>query len=134
MESIAASTEITVLTWSAVLLLAQVIAQASAGKDLGPRYLFSSRDEQRKPASVLAGRLERALYNLLETYPAFIALAVGLAATGRLGGMAAIGAVIWLVSRVIYVFLYAAGIPVLRTLVWFASIIGLIMMLIRLLS
>lgn len=133
MEAAAASTEIWVLGWSAVLLIVQMLAQATAGGDLGPTYLFSPRDENRVSKSVLAGRLLRALNNLLETYPAFIALAVALALTGKTGGIAATGAVIWLVARVVYVLIYAAGIPVVRTLVWFASIVGLAMMAIRLL-
>jgi uncharacterized MAPEG superfamily protein len=133
MEAAAASTEIWVLGWSAVLLIVQMLAQATAAGDLGPKYLFSPRDEGRVSKSILAGRLLRALNNLLETYPAFIALAVALALTGKTGGIAATGAIIWLVARIVYVFLYAAGIPVIRTLVWFASIIGLVMMAIRLL-
>lgn len=131
MEAAAASTEIWVLGWSVVLLLVQIIAQASAGADLGPKYLFSSRDDVLVSRSLVAGRLKRALYNLLETYPAFIALALGLAVTGKTGGMAATGAIIWLVARAAYFIIYAAGIPVLRTVVWFVSIIGLVMMLIR---
>ncbi len=118
MEAIAASTEISVLAWSVVLLLVQIVLQASVLGDLTPNYLFSPRDEERKTNSVLAGRLKRALHNLLETYPAFIALVVGLVATGKTGGMAATGALIWIVCRVIYVVLYAAGIPVARTLIW----------------
>lgn len=131
MEAAAASTEIQVLGWSALLLIAQVTLQASILGNLTPAYLFSSRDEELKNTSVMAGRLNRALRNLLETYPAFIALAVALAFTGDTGGIAAIGAIIWIICRVVYVVLYAAGIPVLRTLVWFGSIIGLALMFIR---
>lgn len=134
MEAAAASTEIWVLGWSAVLLLVQVVAQATAGSDLGPTYLFSPRDEERVSKSVVARRLKRALYNLLETYPAYIALALALAVTGKTGGIAATGALIWIVCRVAYVLIYAAGIPVIRTFVWLASIIGLLMMAVRLLG
>lgn len=133
MDAAAVSTEVWVLGWSAVLLVAQVIAQASARGDLGQKYLLSSRDEGLNSKSVVAGRLQRALHNLLETYPAFIALVVALALTGRTGGIAATGALIWIVARVIYVPLYAAGIPVVRTIAWFASIIGLALIAIRLL-
>ena len=110
-----------------------MILQATAGSDLGPKYLFSPRDEDRKSQSVVANRLDRALKNLLETYPAFIALAAALAITGKTGGVAATGAWVYLICRVIYVVIYATGIPVVRTLVWLASIIGLIMMAARLL-
>jgi uncharacterized MAPEG superfamily protein len=134
MEAAAASTEITVLAWSVVLLLVQVVVQASAAADLGPKYLFSPRDENRVSRSVAAGRLLRALRNLLETYPAFIALALALVVTGKAGGIGATGAWLWLIARVFYLVLYAAGIPIARTIAWFASIVGLLLMLIRLMS
>ncbi|EFG9153121.1 hypothetical protein BL864_005576, partial [Escherichia coli] len=108
MEAAAASTEIWVLGWSAVLLVVQVLAQAATGADKGMGYIMSSRDELRVSKSVLSGRLQRALANLLETYPAFIALAVALALTGKTGGIAATGAIIWLVARILYVLVYAA--------------------------
>ena len=74
MEAVPQSTEITVLGWSVVLLLVQIILQAVSTYDLGP-YLLGPRDDERQSANVMAGRLKRALENLLETYPAFVALA-----------------------------------------------------------
>ena len=45
-------------------------AAALAASDLGPTYLFSPRDEPpRIPQVCIAGRLARALNNLLATYP-----------------------------------------------------------------
>jgi uncharacterized MAPEG superfamily protein len=114
------------------VLLVQVVVQASAAADLGPKYLFSPRDENRVSRVVAAGRLGRALRNLLETYPAFVALALALVVTGKAGGIGATGAWLWLIARVFYLVLYAAGIPVARTIAWFASIVGLVLMLIRL--
>jgi uncharacterized MAPEG superfamily protein len=134
MNALAATTEITVLGWSVVLLLLQIILQAGTSGDLGPQYLFSPRDEPRETASVVSRRLKRALDNLLESYPAFVALALALAITGKAGGLGATGAWLYLAARVAYVALYAAGIPVIRTFVWTASIIGLVMMLIRLMA
>jgi uncharacterized MAPEG superfamily protein len=134
MEAEALLPEIAVLGWSVGLLLLQVIAQASAAADLGPRYLLGPRDEDRVSRSALAGRFARALRNLLETYPAFVALALALAVSGRSGGIGAAGAWLWLAARIVYVVFYAAGVPVLRTLAWFVSIVGLLMMLVRLVS
>jgi uncharacterized MAPEG superfamily protein len=132
METAAAAAEISVLGWSVVLLLVQVVIQASAAVDLGPAYLLSPRDEKRETKSVLGRRLDRALKNLLETYPAFVALALALVVTGKTGGIGATGAWLWLAARIVYVLLYAAGIPVIRTLVRLTSVIGLVLMLIRL--
>jgi uncharacterized MAPEG superfamily protein len=133
MEAAVQSTEIGVLGWSAVLLIVQMAAQATAASDLGLTYLLGPRDEKRESRSILAGRLDRALKNLLETYPAFIAIVIALVVTGKTGGIAATGAWLWLASRVVYVLLYAAGVPVVRTLVWTLSIVGLVLMLIALL-
>ena len=134
MEAAAASTEITVLVWSVVLLLAHIVAQALSIYDFGPKYLLGPRDETRKPKNIIAGRLHRALTNLLETYPAFIALVLVIVVTGKTGGIAAAGAWVWLIARVVYVLIYAAGIPVLRTLTWCVSIVGLLMMLARVIA
>ncbi len=101
--------------------------------DLGP-YLLGPRDDNRQSGNIVAGRLKRALENLLETYPAFVALALALALTGKTGGIAATGAWLWLAARVVYVPLYAFGVPAVRTLAWVVSIVGILMMLSRLMS
>ena len=63
---------------------------------------------------------------------AFVALALALVMTGRTGGIGATGAWLYLCSRVAYVALYALGIPMVRSLAWGASILGLVLMLVRL--
>lgn len=134
MTALPMTTEITVLGWSVLLLLVQIVLQAGTSADLGPGYLFSPRDEPREPQNIVSRRLKRALDNLLETYPAFVALALALTVTGKGGGVAAAGAWIYLAARIVYVALYAAGVPVLRTLFWMASFVGLAMMLYRLMT
>ncbi|WP_432286066.1 MAPEG family protein [Aminobacter sp. BA135] len=137
MEAAAASTEIWVLGWSVVLLIAHILVQALSldlSGDFSIKYLLSSRDDGRVPKSIVSGRLIRSLNNMLETYPAFIALALALAVTGKTGELGALGAVIWIVARLVYALLYVAGIPVLRTLVWFVSIAGLVLMVVRLMT
>src|SRR5690606_20550883 len=121
---------IAILGWSILLLLVQTVLPSAAARDLPLTYLAGPRDENRRSASPISGRLSRALHNLMETYPAFVALALALAVTGKTGGMATTGAWLWLIARIIYVPLYAAGIPMLRSLVWLASIVGLLLMLV----
>lgn len=137
MEAAAASTEIWVLGWSVVFLLVHILVQALSldlAGDLSIKYLLGPRDEQRATKSVVAGRLQRSLNNMLETYPAFVALALALAVTGKTGGLGAIGALIWIAARVIFTLFYVAGVPVLRTLAWFVSILGLVLMVVRLMT
>ena len=127
-------TEIVLLGWSVVLLLVQLALQATAGViENGPPYAFSPRDEGKQVKGIVGARLSRAFYNLLETYPAFVALALALAVASKTGGLGETGAQIWFWARVVYVPIYAFGIPYLRTLVWTISAVGLVMMLIALL-
>jgi len=126
------TTEILVLAASVVLLLVHVLWQGTSfTRDVGPGYNMGPRDKER-PVSVATGRLERALSNYLETYPAFIALALGLAVTGQTGGVGAAGAVVWLVARIVYLPLYVYGVFRIRSIVWFSSVIGLLLMLVGL--
>ncbi len=137
MEAAAASTEIWVLGWSVVLLIVHILVQGLSldlAGDLGVKYLLGPRDQQRVSKSIVAGRLLRALRNMLETYPAFVALALALAVTGKTGGLGAIGALTWILARVAYMILYVAGVPVLRSIVWFVSIIALLLMVVRLMA
>ena len=133
MTSIALTVELKTLAWSVILVLVQIALQAClATQEFGVAYNASSRDENRAPKSVGAARAERALRNLLETYALFAALALALAVTGRSGGAGASGAILWLAARIVYIPVYLMGIPFLRTAVWIASIVGLLMMLARL--
>ena len=128
-------TEIVLLAWSVILLLLQIVLQGVTGaSELKLGYLMTARDEGRQATNIYAGRLSRALANLLETYPAFVALALALAVTGKAGGAGAVGAHLWFWARLLYIPAYGFGIPVVRTLLWAVSMVGLILMLIRLLS
>jgi len=47
----------------------------------------------------------------------------------RHSGMTVLGAQLYFWARVAYVPVYAAGIPYLRTLIWAASIVGIVLLL-----
>ncbi|MBS9722291.1 MAPEG family protein [Tianweitania sp. BSSL-BM11] len=122
-------TELLVLGWSVVLMLVYIFAHSqSATRDNGVGWNAGPRDET-KPVSKLTGRLERAKWNFLETYPAFVALALGLVISGQASQWGEIGAILWFVARIVYLPLYAMGIPYIRSFVWMASLIGLLIML-----
>ena len=127
------ATVTSILAWSALLILAQIVAQTLVlVRDVGLMGALKSRDEHMSPASVLGGRLTRALRNIIETYPVFVALVVAAIALSKQGDATLVlGANLWFWARVAYVPVYAAGIPVARTLVWAASVVGLVLMLAR---
>lgn len=122
--------ELTYLVFSVVFLLIHIVVQ-TAGSDLskGIGWALGSQDEPRKTESLFAQRVEKAQRNFLETYPIFIALALTLAVTKLGTETTALGAALWFWSRVGFSIVYAAGIPFVRTLVWLASIVGLLLML-----
>jgi uncharacterized MAPEG superfamily protein len=126
-------TEIVMLGVGVVLLLLQLFLQSvPATIEMGGDYKAGPRDEARALRGVFAGRADRAFRNLLETFPAFAALALALVVTGRNGGLGALGAEVWVAMRILYVPLYFIQIPYLRSLVWFVSIFALVAMLVRL--
>jgi len=129
------SAELLYLAWSVALLLVHIAVQGVLWvSETGARYNAGPRDENRKPRSVHAGRAARALRNFLETYPAFVALALGLAFAGKTGGMGALGAALWFWARAAYLPLYLFGVSYVRTLAFVVATIGLVLMLIDLLA
>ncbi|GHC74180.1 MAPEG family protein [Limoniibacter endophyticus] len=117
------------LLWSVPLLVVHILLQGvTATKELGTDWNAGPRDDDRKASGILAGRAERASLNFRETYPVFIVLALTLAIMGETAGWAIFGAWLWFVCRIIYIPLYLAGIPYIRSLVWVGSLIGLLIM------
>jgi len=125
-------TELIVLGASTVLLFVYIMIQGQlVTRERGLDWNAGARDGAERPLGTYAGRATRALANFQETYPALIALALGLAVTGQTGGLGAIGALLWFVARILYIPLYLFGVRYVRSLSWLASILGLLLMLIR---
>jgi uncharacterized MAPEG superfamily protein len=124
------TSELILLAWSVVLALAHVmLAAAFRNQETGIAYNMGARDEAAPPMRPVTARLYRAQANLFETLPLF-AIAVLIAHVGgREGQLTLWGCQIYLAARVVYLPLYAAGIPVLRSVAWGASIAGLVMIL-----
>jgi uncharacterized MAPEG superfamily protein len=127
--------ELTILAWSMVLLLVHIFAAAHfKTKQYGQRWNMGARDEKLTTLHPLAGRLTRAQVNFQETLPIAIVALIGVVLAGRTSDMTALGAWIWLGARLAYLPVYALGIPMIRTLIFLVSLIGLSMVLWPLLS
>lgn len=114
------------VAWSVVLLVFQICLHGMlATRELGSGWNASPRDGNEQPKGVLVGRAGRASKNLQETYPAFVGLALGLAIAGDPSGWGLMGAWIWFACRIVYIPLYLAGIPYVRSLVWLGALFGL---------
>ncbi|MBB4633011.1 MAPEG family protein [Sphingosinicella soli] len=95
----------------------------------GTQWNMGARDAEMPPLTPLAGRLARAQANFFETFPLFAAVLLAAVAADRLGWKTELGAHLYLWARLIYLPLYAAGIPKVRTLVWLVSLAGLVLVL-----
>jgi uncharacterized MAPEG superfamily protein len=123
--------ELKLLLAATIIGLVQIVWAATAGSG-GERnfaWLAGPRDDQ-KPVGVVAGRLDRALKNFLETFPLFAAALIACVVAGKLGTLTLYGAGLYVIARALYVPLYASGVAVVRTLVWTASMVGVVMVIV----
>lgn len=124
------TTELAVLAWACLLAIVHLWLPISAKtRQYGMKWNMGPRDETQAPASPVAGRLERAQGNFYESFPLFAAAVLIVSVADLESRTTAIGAWLWLGARVVYLPLYALGVPVLRSLAWGASIAGLVMVL-----
>jgi uncharacterized MAPEG superfamily protein len=128
------SVELRMLTFSVVLGIVQIVAASHAASlQRGYRWTASPRDEKVEPLVGVAGRLERALRNFSETFPLFVAVVLVAQLTDTHGALTEWGARFYFWGRFAYVPLYAAGVPLLRSLVWNVATIGIVLIVLALL-
>lgn len=122
--------ELTLLAWTLVLALIQIgVTGAMRTKETGPEYNMGPRDEPGPPERPVTGRMRRAQANLFETLPLFIGAVLIAHVAGRDGTLTVWGCWMYLAARIVYVPLYAFGIPGVRSLVWLVGTAGLAMVL-----
>ena len=122
--------EIKILALGALLLFVHVFAATRfKTAQYGRKWNVGARDETLPPANEITGRLMRAQANFQETFPIAIVALLGVVLAYKANATTALGGWIWLGARVVYLPLYAAGVPVVRTIVWTISMIGLAMVL-----
>jgi uncharacterized MAPEG superfamily protein len=128
--------ELTILGWTLVLAIVQILLPGMLRtRETGVDYNAGARDTPSPvPPGVVTERLLRAQRNLYETLPLFAAAILIAHVAGRNGDLTYWGAVLYLASRVLYIPLYAAGIPVVRSIVWTVGLAGLILILVAILG
>ena len=125
--------ELRMLTLSVVLGIVHIVAASHAASlQRGYRWTAGPRDEKTQPLRGVAGRLDRALRNFLETFPLFAAVVLAAHVTETHGTLTEWGARLYFWARVAYVPLYAAGIPVIRSLVWNVATVGIALFVVAL--
>ena len=126
--------ELKLLVWAAALTFIQcLIAVTGAFLQVGLPKLAGNRDDM--PAITgWAGRAERGHRNMLQSLVLFTALVLVAQVTSKLDATTALGAQLFFWARLAYAAVYIIGLPWIRTGVWAVSIVGLVLIFIRLLS
>lgn len=122
--------ELKVLAWGCVLGSAHIFAAAQAKTaQYGRAWNVSARDAELPPPRPVVGRLMRAQANYFETFPIVAAALLIDGLTPLSGSLPRAGAALWLGARIVYLPLYAFGVPVVRTVVWGVALVGIALML-----
>jgi uncharacterized MAPEG superfamily protein len=121
--------ELSVVLWSAALLFVQIIISAASNvRAMGQPWGIGNR-EVAATSEGFPGRAKRAYMNMLENFLLFAVIAIVAQFANVHTNLTVLGAEIFLIARVLYAIIYLAGITFLslRTIAWFAGVIGTIM-------
>lgn len=114
----------------AVLVLVHVSADSFLLKaSVGNAWTVGARDVPPE-VSPIAGRAHRALWNLLETAPAFLAVVLVAALLDLSNTWISAGVWLYLGGRSVYLPAYLSGIPWVRTIFWQIATLGIVLVLI----
>lgn len=98
----------------------------------GMEWALGNRDSQ-IAAPAFAGRAIRAHANLTENLAVFAILVLVAHVSGRANHLTAIGAQMFFAARVAHFAVYTAGVPMVRTVVFFVGVAGELLILSQLL-
>lgn len=119
--------ELWILLSAALLgLIHMTVASFTFKAQVGNRYTVGARDENLQPTG-MAGRMHRAQLNFLETFAIFAACVVVVHLSDANGALSYWGSIMYLVGRTLFLPLYAAGVPWLRTFSWNLATLGLVL-------
>lgn len=120
------------------LYLFMIIMQAvsaTVSRKASVSDLVGARDDL--PAAgltVFHGRTKRAQANFTESMVMFVPLCLIAVYTNDTSSLTALGAILFFYGRLAFAPLYYFGVPWLRTLAWFVSIIGILLFFVELIS
>ena len=126
------SLELKLLVWSVALALAQCLIAVIGAMLQVPIPTLVGNRENMPVVTGWAGRAERAHRNMLQSLVLFTALVLVAQATSKLDATTALGAQLFFWARLAYAAVYIIGLPWIRTGVWAVSVVGLVLIFVRL--
>ena len=128
------SIELTMLLYSAILLLVIILAQAGLSiMQNGLTAQAGSRDSLPEP-SVVRLRLQRLTSNMQENLVMFTVVVLVANMAGVSNETTVLGASIFFYARVAHAIIYAAGWPMIRPLAYFIGLYGMAIIAIEVLA
>jgi uncharacterized MAPEG superfamily protein len=126
--------ELRILTYSVILGIVHVIAASHLiSNQYGYAWTAGMREKEMPILTGVAGRVDRAFTNFLETFPFFAAVVLIASVLARHNALTIWGAYLYVTGRIAYVVLYAMGFGLLRSLVWNVALAGITLFLIAIL-
>ena len=114
-------TETTILAAYGLLIMITILMQVLGSmRQLSLGYLMSARDDPREAGRVTA-RIKRALDNSIVAMALFAPAVLILTVLDRNNDTTLVAAEVFLIARIIYLPVYALGVPAIRTLAWLAG-------------
>ena len=128
------SVELLMLVYSAVLFLVVILMQAGlAISQNGLMTQAGSRDNLPEP-TVLRKRMQRLTGNIQESLVMFAIVVLVAHAASVSNDTTALGATIFFYARLAHAIVYAFGWPMIRPLLYFVSLYGLVVILLEILK
>lgn len=127
------TTELTLLAWSVALLIAQLLVAILAAMTQFSMATLVGNRETAVEGRGWVGRAQRAHRNMLEALLPFAAVVIVATAAGIGNSVTVLGCQLFFWGRLAYAFVYVAGVPWLRTVVWSAGLAGILLVLSQLL-
>lgn len=114
-------TETTILAAYGLLIMITILMQVLGSmRQLSLGYLMSARDDPRNVGRMTA-RIKRALDNSVVAMTLFAPAILILVVLERTSASSLLAAQVFLIARIIYLPVYALGIPAIRTFAWLAG-------------
>ena len=117
--------ELNMLLWSAILYFLHIlVAAVGADASNGITWAFGNHETQPELPEWV-NRARRAQTNMAENLLLFACLIMIAHSSGNVGYWSALGAQLFLVSRIAFWFLYLAGVKVIRSIVFLFGVVGI---------
>jgi uncharacterized MAPEG superfamily protein len=129
------TTELHLLVYCVILGLVHLVAASHfISHQYGYRWTAGNREEVMPPLKGMAGSVDRATTNFLETFPFFAAVVLIAHLAGCHNTLTILGAHLYFWGRIFYVGASMAGFPLVRSLSWNIPTSGILLFVIALLS